>query len=141
MRNVSILLKQNREGGKTYIFTSNSIDHIIRRCPKELGDDGELVDVVLAGEEWLALEHLSKDAASTPDIHLDIVFLPGEHDFGSSVVSSRNVARHLGVLDPCQAEVADFQIAILVDQDVTRFQVTMDDSRGVNVFEASLNWH
>lgn len=72
---------------ETHILASNSVDNIVRRRAKQFSDDGELVHVVLAREQGLALQHLGKDASSTPDIDLDIVLLPCEHDLGGAVVS------------------------------------------------------
>ncbi len=94
--------------------------------------------MVLAGEQRLPLEHLGEDATGAPDVDLDVVLLPGEHDLGGAVVAGRDVARHLRVLDARQAEVADLQVAVLVDQDVAGFQVAMHDARRVHVFQASL---
>lgn len=105
--------------GQTHVLARDGVDNIIRRCSQEFRDDGELVDVVLAGEQRLALEHLGKDAACAPDIDFDVVLLPRKHDLRGAVVPRRNVARHLGVLNPRQAKIADLQITILVDQDVT----------------------
>jgi hypothetical protein len=34
-----------------------------------LEDDLRLVDVGITGEDWLSLEHLSKDASSAPHIY------------------------------------------------------------------------
>lgn len=124
--------------GRAYILASNGVDDVVRRGAEELGNDGELVHVVLAGEEGLALEHLGEDAAGAPDVHLDVVFLPGEHDFGGAVVPGRHIARHLGVLNAGQAKVANLQIAILVDENVAGLQVTMHDAGGVHVFQATL---
>jgi hypothetical protein len=64
--------------------------------------------------------------------------LPGEHDLGRAVVPSGHVASHLGVLDAGQAKVADLEVAVLVDQDVAGFQVTVDDAGGVDIFQAAL---
>lgn len=93
--------------------------------------------MVLAGEEWLALEHFGKDTASAPDIDLDIVFLPCEHDLGRPVVSCRYVTCHLGVLNTGQAEVANLEIAILVNQNVAGFQVPVHHASRVHVFQTS----
>jgi len=71
----------------SYVFTANGLNHIIRRCPEQFSNDGELVDVVLAGEKRLALEHLCKDTSCAPNVDLDVVFLPCKHDFWGSVVS------------------------------------------------------
>ncbi len=92
--------------------------------------------MVLAGEERLALEHLGEDAARAPYVDLDVVLLPGEHNLGCTVVASRHVTRHLGVLDARQAKVADLQVAVLVHQNVAGLQITVDDTCRVHVFQA-----
>ncbi len=95
--------------------------------------------MVLSGEQRLALKHLSKDAASAPNVDLDIVLLPREHDLGGPIVSGGDIARHLRVLNSRQPEVADLQIAVLVHQDVTRLQIAVDYACRVNVFQAPLS--
>lgn len=114
------------------------MDNIVRWSSQELGDDGELVDVILAGEQRLALQHLRKDAARAPDINLDVVFLPCEHDLRSSVVPRRHVSGHLGVLDTREAEIADLEVAVLVYEDIAGFEITMDDASRVDVFQTTL---
>lgn len=121
-----------------YIFTGNGVDDIIGRCSEKLRDDGKLINVVLAGEQRLAVEHLGKDAACAPNVDLDVIFLPCEHNLGSAVVSGGNVARHLGVLNSGETKVANLQIAVFVDEDVARFQVTMNDAGRVDVLETAL---
>ena len=113
------------------------MDNVVRRRAQELGDDGELVDVVLSGEQRLALEHLSEDAAGAPDVDLDVVLLPGEHDLGGTVVAGRHVAGHLGVLDAGEAEVADLEVAVLVDEDVAGLEVAVHDAGRVHVLESA----
>lgn len=137
------MLISAREGDRervktTHVLAGNSVDNIIRRSAQELGDDGELVDVILSGEQRLALQHLGKDAPSAPDINLDVVFLPGEHDLGSSVISGGNVTRHLRVLDSGEAKVANLEIAVLVDEDVAGLEIAVDDAGRMHVLETSL---
>jgi hypothetical protein len=93
--------------------------------------------VIFARKQGLAFEHLRKDTACTPDIDLDIVFLPCKHDLRRSVISCRDIASHLGVLNSSESEVANLEVAILVDQDIARFEVAMHDASGVNVFQAT----
>jgi hypothetical protein len=122
----------------THVFTADALDHIIRGSTQELGDDGKLVHVVLAGEQGLALQHLGENTASTPDVDLDVVFLPREHNFRRSVVTCRDITRHLGVLYAGKSEVADLEIAVLIDQNVARLQIAVDDSCGVDIFQSAL---
>lgn len=94
--------------------------------------------MVLAREERPAGQHLRKDAPRTPDIDLDVVLLPCQHDLGGPVVPSRDVAGHLGVLDTSEAKVADLEIAVFVDEDVAWLEVAVDDAGGMHILEASL---
>jgi hypothetical protein len=89
--------------------------------------------MVLSREKRLALEHLSENAASTPDIDFNVVFLPGEHNLGSSVISCGNITSHLGVLDSGKTKVTDLQIAVFVDENVARLEVAVDNAGRVHV--------
>lgn len=121
------------------VLAADGLDNLIWRCAEELRNDGELVDVVLSGEQGLSLEHFCKDAPSTPDINLHVVLLPSEHNLGCSVVSGRDITGHLGILDTGKAKVANLEVAVLVDKNVAGLQVTVDNSRGVYIFQASLH--
>jgi hypothetical protein len=122
----------------THVLAGNGVDHIVRWGAKQLGDDGELVDVILAREKGFTVQHLGKDATGAPNVHLDVVFLPREHDLRSSVVSRRDVASHLGVLNAGETKVADLQVAVLVHENVAGLQVSVDYASRVHVLEASL---
>ena len=98
----------------------------------------DFIDLGVAGEERLAGGHLGEDAACAPDVYLDVVLLPREHDLRRSVVSRRDIAGHLRVLDTGKAKVANLQIAVLVDENVGGFQVTVDNAGGVDVFQTTL---
>lgn len=128
----------SRVAGLAHVFTADGLDDIIWRSAQEFCNDRELVDVVLSGEKRLALEHFCKDAACTPDVDLNIVFLPCKHDFRCAVVPGGDVSGHLRVLYTGQAEVADLQITVLVDEDVAGLQVTVHDTGGVDVFQPTL---
>lgn len=84
--------------------------------------------MVLPLEDGVSKQHLSKDTANTPHVDFLVISSPGEHDLGRAVVACRHVAGHLRLLDPSQAEVAYFQIAVLVDEDVAGFQVAVHDA-------------
>lgn len=105
----------------SHVLARDCVDDIVGGCPEKLGDDGELVHMVLSWKQRLSFQHLGKNASGTPDVDLYIVFLPGEHDLWGTVVSCRDITRHLRILNPCKTEIADLQIAILVDEDITRF--------------------
>lgn len=69
---------------------------------------------VFSREQGSSFEHLCKDATRAPNIDGDVVLLPCEHDFWSTIVSCRDISRHLWVLYPGQTEIADLEIAIFV---------------------------
>lgn len=67
------------------------------------------IRTIFSWEQRLALQHLCEDTSRTPDIYRDIVFLPREHDLRSSIVSRRNIASHLRILNTGETKVADLQ--------------------------------
>jgi hypothetical protein len=104
------------------------MDNIIWRCSQELSDDGELIDVILSREQWLALQHFCEDASRTPDINLYVVLLPCEHDLRRSVVSRGDISGHLGILDTRKTEIADLQVAILVYENIAGLEIPVNDA-------------
>ena len=67
-----------------------------------------------------------------------IVLLPREHDLRRAIVPRRDVTRHLRVLQPREPEIADLEVAVLVDENVGRLEVAVDDAGRVRVFQAAL---
>ena len=51
----------------------------------------------------------------------------------------RDVTRHLVILDSSQTKVADFQVAILVNQDIGGIKVAVNDPCGVDIFQSTLS--
>lgn len=122
----------------SYVLTADGLNHIIWWSSEQLGNNGKLVDMILSGEERLALQHLRENASCAPDINFHIVFLPCEHNLGCPVVSCGDVASHLGVLYTGKSKVADLEIAVLIHKDIAGLQITVNDTSGVDVFEATL---
>jgi hypothetical protein len=122
----------------THVLAGDGVNNIIRRGTKQLSDDRELVDVILSGKQRFALKHLSKDATGTPDINLDIVFLPGEHNFGGSVVPCGDITSHLRILDSCKTKVANLEITVFVYENIAGFEIAVDDAGRMHVLETSL---
>jgi len=114
------------------------MDDIFWGCPKKLGDDRELIDMILSRKQRLALQHLCEDTSCTPDINLHIILLPCEHDLRGSVVSCRDISGHLGILNTCETEVADLQIAILIYKNVAGLEISMDNAGGVDILQTTL---
>jgi hypothetical protein len=122
----------------SYVLAADGLNNIIRGSTQQLSDDGKLVDVVLSGEQRFALEHLSENAACTPDVHLHVVLLPREHNLRRPVVPSRDITSHLRVLYAGETEVTDLEIAVFVYENIAGLQVTVDDTGRVHVFQATL---
>lgn len=129
---------RSRRERETHVGRTDSLDDLVWWRSEQLCDDGELVDVILAREQRSTSQHLGEDAPRTPDIDLDVVLLPCQHDLGGTVVARRDVAGHLGVLDTGEAKVADLEVAVFVDEDVAWFEVSVDDAGGMYILEASL---
>lgn len=122
----------------TYVLAGDRVDNIIWWCSQQLSDDRELVDVIFSWKQRLSFQHLREDTPCTPDINLHVVLLPCEHDLGGSVVARGDISGHLRILNTGQTEVADLQIAVLVDEDVAGLEITVDDAGGVDILQATL---
>ena len=122
----------------TNILAANSLDHIVRRSSKELCNNRKLIDMILSREERFSLNHLRENAGCAPDVHLHVVLLPCKHDLGGAVVSCRNVAGHLRILNTGKTEIADLEVAVVVDEEVLWLQVPVDNPCGVDVFQPAL---
>lgn len=114
------------------------MNNIIWWGTEEFSNYGKLVDVILSWEQRLALKHLSKDASSTPDINLNIILLPCKHNLRCSVISGGDITSHLGILNTGKTEIANLEIAVLVDKDVAGLQIAMNDTCGVDILQSSL---
>ena len=125
----------------SYIFAANGLDDIVRWCTQKLRDDGELINVIFAGEQGLSFKHLREYASCAPYINFHVVFLPCKHNLRGTIVSSRNIARHLRVLNTGETKVANFQVTVLVHKDVAGLQVAVDDSCRMYVLQSSLEFY
>jgi hypothetical protein len=106
-----------------------------------------LINVIVTREKWFALNEFRKDTTNTPNVNRVRVFVTGQHDFGRTVPARDDVfgQQHgsttaLLVLvshAAGESEIANLEIAVGVDQQVGRFEVTMEDFARVNVFESS----
>ena len=102
----------------------------------------ELVDIIVAAEEWFSTKKLGQDTACRPDINCLGVVGEREHDLRSPVPPGSHVLCHepsvlLGVFQkPAgQPKVADLELAIGVDEQVSRLQITMKNICRVDILE------
>ena len=99
---------------------------------------------VIRSKQGLALYQFSQNAANTPYIECWIVLIlledvfrgpvPETLPFKWQIVRRRNDQRFL--VGTCLAEIDYFQGAIAVDKEVPRFQVSVQYSSRMNVFES-----
>jgi hypothetical protein len=98
---------------------------------------------VFAGEQGLAAEHLSENATHTPHVNRFGIFLESQHNFRSAIPSCCDVFGHEPRIifgRSCrsgQAEIADFQIAVCVEQEIRGFEIAVEDVCRVHSFEGA----
>lgn len=119
---------------QSYTLAVDSLHNLLGWLPQKLGNQDELMHMVSPREENFPENHLCQNTSNAPHIHGVVVVLPGQHDLRRAVVSSGDVAGHLGVLFSGQAKVTNFQVAVIVDQNVAWLEVAVNDSGRMNVF-------
>ena len=107
-------------------------------------EDGDgslnLIQVVIARKQRSPAKKLREDAANGPDVEGVRVVRRVEDDFGRSVPSGDDVLGQRGrglLVAASQTEVADFEVAVLVEQEVAGLEVAVDDVGGVDVEAAA----
>mmetsp|Transcript_39239 Transcript_39239/g.103439 ORF Transcript_39239/g.103439 Transcript_39239/m.103439 type:complete len:321 (-) Transcript_39239:246-1208(-) len=111
------------------------------RLAESLDDEPQLLQVVLAGEQRLAAEALGEDAAHRPDVDALVVGGVLDQQLRCAVPARDYIFRKLlrdGIVHTTgQPEIANFEVAILVDEQVVRLQVAMEHLGRVDGFEAA----
>jgi len=125
---------------------THTAESILGWGPQIVQDLVELVNVISALEDWLSEEELCENAPHRPNVDGGRVVGETQHNFWRSIPSSGNIFSHealvgtsLGVgtspggVASGETEVADFELAVGINQEVTRLEITMDDVRRMNV--------
>mmetsp|Transcript_6182 Transcript_6182/g.19829 ORF Transcript_6182/g.19829 Transcript_6182/m.19829 type:complete len:367 (+) Transcript_6182:79-1179(+) len=125
------------------LFRRDKVQLVRRRLAEAPDNLADLVDVVVAGEQRLAQQELAEDAAAGPDVYCLSVLLACEHDLRRAVPPRHDVLRQLprraearrevGLDASSEAQVADLEIAIRVDEEVRRLQVAVQHVGRVHV--------
>ena len=128
----------------TIVIILDLVDKCCIRLPNQIGNHHHLFLLGLSGKERFSSNELSQNTTNTPYIDGSSVLAPGKNDFRCAVPSRGNIVCqacrrcHQSVdIGTCQAKVTDFQIAVGVNQQISRLQITMQDSTGVNVFQTA----
>lgn len=119
--------------------------HLVGRA-QDLENLVELVDVVAALEEGARAQQLGQDTADRPDVNGLCVALEAEHDFGRAVPAGGDVFGHVASVllrvdgkATGEAEIANLELAVGIDEQVTGLQVAVQDVGGVDVFQTTKN--
>jgi len=122
----------------------NLVNHSLLAVAEQVVDFFHLFVLALSGQQRLARIELSQDTPDRPDIDGARVLLLREDDFGGAVPARGDVVGELrrrghevGDVGAGEAEIADFQVAVAVNQQVARFQVPVQDTCGVQVLQAA----
>mmetsp|Transcript_78805 Transcript_78805/g.170338 ORF Transcript_78805/g.170338 Transcript_78805/m.170338 type:complete len:351 (-) Transcript_78805:244-1296(-) len=116
------------------------LEVFLRRRSDDRDDFLDLVKVVLASEDGLAADELTEDAPDRPDVD-GLCVLAGKQDHLRRSVPARHdivcEGRVVLVVPEAtgEAEVADFQVAVLVHQNIGGLQVAVHDIGAVEVQE------
>jgi len=96
----------------------------------------DFVDLGVTGEERLAGRHLGEDAADGPHVDTSGVLTTTEKDLRCAVPESDDfvcVGTERDTECASQTEISQLQVALLVDEQVLRLEVAMQDAVGVAV--------
>lgn len=100
----------------------------------------DLIEIIVSWEQWRSAKELCEDAAYGPNIQGVGVMGGVQDDLGSSVPSGNHVFCERGgcfFVASSQTKIANFQVAVFVQQQITWLQISMNDIGGVNVKAAS----
>jgi hypothetical protein len=110
---------------------------VMQVCNRPLGP------TIFARKQRLATQHLCKDTTDTPDVNRLGVLLERKHDLRSSVPSCCHIFCHEArvVIGGCrrtsETKVADFQIAVSVQEEVGWLQISVEDVCRVHRFQGA----
>lgn len=99
----------------------------------------DLINLRVTREERLASSHLSEDAANRPHVDTSRVLATTEQDLGCAVPESDDfvgVGAERDTKCASQTKIGQLQVAFLVDEQVLRLEITMEDAVGVAVASA-----
>lgn len=128
------------------VIVLNLVDKCSFRFSNQICDHHHLLLFSLSRKQGFTSDQFSQYAANTPNVNSCSVLSPREDDLWRSIPSGRNVVSkgsrgcHKGVyVGPCQAKITNFQVAVAVHKQIPWFQITMQNSTGMDILESSQN--
>lgn len=103
-------------------------NHRLRRRPSNLHDQPQLVRLTLSWKQRIAGVELSQNAAERP--HVDGLFeFESENDLRRPIESALDISVHHFIFKTTTTEINEFDATLidLLQQNVLRFEITMDD--------------
>lgn len=120
----------------------------------------ELINIISPFEKWSSTKQFRENASNGPHINcLVLVGTPGikekkptsfrvtletQHDLGCTIPSGCNILGHVPRIflrvhreTSGQSKIANLQLTIGIDQQVTRFQIAMENVGRVNIFQTA----
>lgn len=100
-------------------------------CAHEAEDFLKLVFVGSAGEKGATGVHFRHDAAGGPDVDAGIVGAGSEEDVRGAVPEGYDFIGEGVDWDPessCETEIGEFELALVVDEEVLRLEIAMQDA-------------
>lgn len=116
--------------------------HVLqRRRAQQLGDQLQLLHRALRLEQDAPAEQFAENAAHRPHIDGGRIVARAHQNLGRPIVLGDHLLCHvlrlIRLLDARQSEVADFQHAIAVDEQIAGLDVAMQDACRVQILEAA----
>lgn len=110
---------------------------VVGRGAAEGEDPGELLDLGSSRHERPAGEHLGEEAAGAPEVDADAVVGGAEEELRGAVPEGDDAAgeRAAAAVVVGEAEVADLEDAMAVDEEVGALDVAMEDAALVAVLQ------
>lgn len=128
---IEIVLVPAREGCFVIRQRSHSRPNVFSWRSENAEHAEELIDFWISLEQWFARCHFGKDATNWPNINWTWVTLRTKQDFGCSVPQCDDLVSIIANRNAewaSQAEISNLDNAFLVDEQVLRLQIAMQDT-------------
>jgi hypothetical protein len=108
----------------------------LSRCSEDAEDLEDLVDLRVTREERLASSHLGEDATDGPHVDTSRVLATTKQNLGCAVPEGddfMSVGAERDTKGASQTKISQFQVALLVNEQILRLEIAVQDAVGVAV--------
>lgn len=105
---------------------------------KALLNEIQLIEVILSRKQWLTIDDFPHNTANGPDINGLIIIIPANQQLRRSIPPCRHIIRHDLIIRNAsrEAQITDLDCPCLADQNILRFDITMDDINAMHVCDS-----